>query len=134
QVVSAPFTHTFAVLNQTAGYGGIPGAQPPTLCATDYTGLTPTVGARQYPSLCVGQLDLTGNAEQLFMGKVSGNSWISAPAGTAPTNTTSFIPPIAAWRSTLTIGGTSTYDIGEYSLSLKREMSVYWTAQGAQNP
>jgi hypothetical protein len=134
QVVSAPFTHTFAVLNQEAGYNGVGGAQPPTHTATDYTSLTTSVGARAYPSLCVGSLDLTGNAEGLFMAKASGNSWISAPAGTTPVNTTAFIPPLPAWNSTVTIGGTAVYSDSEWSFSIKREMMVYFTAQGAQNP
>jgi hypothetical protein len=134
QVVSGPYTHTFAVLNQTAGYGGIPGAQPPTHTVTDTTYLTPTVNARAYPSLVVGQLDISGNAEGLLMAKVSGNSWLSAPAGTAPVNTTTFTPPLAAWNSTITVGGTAVYSNGEWAVSMKRELGIYWTAQGAQNP
>jgi hypothetical protein len=134
QVVSGPYTHTWAVLNQQAGYTGSFGAQPPTSTATDYTGLTPVVGARAYPALCVGALDLTLNAEGLFMGKVTGNSWISAAAGTTPVNTTSFIAPNAAWNTTITIGGTSTYNLGEATWAFKRELGLYWTLQGAQNP
>ena len=37
--VVAPFTHTFALLNSQLGYGGVPGAQPPTLTLTDNTNL-----------------------------------------------------------------------------------------------
>lgn len=132
--VSAPYTHTFNVLNSTAGYGGSPGAQPPTHSLTDTTYLTPSVLGRTYPGACVGQIELSGNSENLFMGKASGNTWLSAPASTTATNTTTFTVPLPNWRSTMTIGTTATYDIGEYTVTLKRELAVYWTEQNSQSP
>ena len=132
--VTGPYTHTFNVLNSTAGYGGAAGAQPPTHSLTDTTYLTPGVYGRTYPGACVGQLEVNGNAEGLFMGKASGNTWLSAPASTTATNTTTFTVPLPNWRSTMTIGTTATYDIGEYVLNLKRELAVYWTEQGSQSP
>jgi hypothetical protein len=132
--VSAPYTHTFAVLNQSAGVSGVAGAQPPTHTATDYTSLTTSVGARSYPSLCVGTLELTANAEGLLMGKVSGNSWQSAPASSTPTNTTTFTSPLPAWRSTININGTAVTYAGEFVWNFKRELAVYWTETGAQSP
>ena len=132
--VSGPYTHTFNVLNSTLGYGGMPGAQPPTHSLSDNTYLTPGVYARTYPGACVGQIEITGNSESLFMAKASGNSWESAPASTIPTNTTTFTVPLPNWRSQITIGTVPIYDIGEYTVTLKREMSVYWTEQNAQSP
>lgn len=132
--VSGPYTHTFAVLNQTAGVSGVAGAQCPTHTATDFTGLTPVVGARSYPSLCVGSLDFTGNSESLLSDKVSGNSWVSAAASSTPTNTTAFTTPIPNWRASLSLNGTATYDVTEFAFNYKRELGVYWTSQGAQNP
>jgi hypothetical protein len=132
--VSGPYTHTFAVLNQTAGYGGANGAQPPTHTITDTTYLTPSVLARSYPSACVGQIEFTGNSESLLMSKISGNTWVSAPASTIPTNTTTFTVPLPNWRTTITIGTVVIYDIGEWTMTLKRELAVYWTEQGTQNP
>lgn len=126
-VVVAPYTHKFAILNSGSG-------QPNTHTLTDYTSLTPTVGARAYPSACVSQLDFTGNSEQLLMAKVSGNSWLSAPANSTPTNTTSFTVPVANWRATVQVGGTPYYNFGEWTVSIKRQLQIYWTAQGAQNP
>lgn len=125
--VIGPYTTTFAALNSGNG-------QPPTHTATDFTGLTPTVGARAYPSLCVSQIDFTGNAEQLFTAKVAGNSWVSAPAASKPTNTTSFTVPLPNWRSTVTVGGTQLFNIGEWTISIKRQLQVYFTNQGFQNP
>lgn len=125
--VIGPYTHTFAALNSGSG-------QPPTHTATDFTNLTPSVGARAYPSLCVAQLDFTGNAEQLFTAKVTGNSWISAPAAQTPTNTTNFVVPMPNWRSTVTVGGTQLFNVSEWQLTIKRQLQVYWTNQGFQNP
>lgn len=125
--VSAPFTHVFSALNSGNG-------QPPTHTGTDFTGLTPSVGARSYPSLCVGELDFTGNAEQLFQGKVTGNSWLSTPAASKPTNTTTFTVPMPSWRSTVTVGGAPLFNTTEWQVNIKRQLQVYWTNQGFQNP
>lgn len=127
QSAATNYTHTFSLLNSGSG-------QPPTHTVTDNYNITPTVGARSYPSACLSQLDLTGNAEQLLDVKVSGNSWISAPAASKPANTTAFVVPVANWRSTVSVGGTQIYDIGEWAVSFKRQLQVYWTAQNAQNP
>jgi hypothetical protein len=126
-VVSAPYTHKFAILNSGTG-------QPPTHTLTDYTSLTASTGARSYPSACVSAVDFTGNAEQLLMQKVTGNSWLSAPATSTPTNTTAFVVPQANWRSTVTVGGSQIYNAGEWTASIKRMLQVYWTAQNSQNP
>jgi hypothetical protein len=142
------FTHTFALLNQTLGYAGLPGAQPPTHTITDNTNIiTGTVqtygpgnpyGARQYPMACVSALDFTGNAEQLIDIKVTGNSWPSVVPATVSTNVVSNVIPVAAWRSSVYLGGTAVanqvYNVGEWTVNLKRELHVYWTAQAAQTP
>lgn len=127
QTVTGSYTHRFNILNSGTG-------QPPTHTATDYTALTTTVGARSYPSLCVAQLDFTGSAEALFMAKVTGNSWISQPAASTPTVSTNFTVPVPAWRTNLTIGSSAIYDIGQWAVNIKRQLQVYWTNQGFQNP
>jgi hypothetical protein len=123
-----PYTHTWNILNNSSG-------QPPTHTFTDYTGLTTSVGARAYVGACVGVIDITGNSEQLLEFKMTGSSWVSAPAASTPTNTISTVVPIPNWRSTVTVGGTEIFDVGEWSVSLKRTLQVYWTDQGTdQNP
>jgi hypothetical protein len=144
-----PFSHTFALLNQTQGYGGAYGAQPPTHTFSDYlgpmTGLgsspANTYGTRFYPSSCVMQLDFTGNSEQLLLTKATGSSWISQPAGTAPTNLVSTVVPIPNWRSIIQLGvpGSPTtlgtvFTIGEFMFTIKRQLQVYFTDQNSQNP
>jgi hypothetical protein len=127
--VTGPYTHTFAILNSGSG-------QPPLLTATDYTGITAVTGARSYSDLCCSQIDITGNTEQLFEMKVSGNSWLSIPAagGGKPVNVPSPVVPIAAWDTVIDIGGSTMTQAGEYGFSIKRELQVYWTAQGTQSP
>ena len=143
--VVAPFTHTFALLNSQLGYGGVPGAQPPTLTLTDNTNLnyggtpgTNTAGARAYPSSCVSAVDISGNVEQLLDFKVTGNSWVSIPAAVTPTNTISNIIPQANWKSSLYIGGTAAANLittnGEWAVNIKRQLQVYWTSQGTISP
>ena len=143
--VSSPFTHVFALLNSQLGYGGVAGAQPPTLSLTDLTNLnytgspgTNTSGARTYPSACISDITFTGNAEQLLDVKVTGNSWISAPASAAPTTTISSVIPVANWRGQIYIGGTAAANqvlqVGEWALSVKRQLQIYHTVQGVQNP
>jgi len=143
--VGSPYQHTFSLLNQTLGYGGVAGAQPPTHSITDNTNLnysgtpgTNTSGARIYPGAAVSEISFTGNAEQLLDVKVSGNSWPSMPAGTTPTNTISAVIPIANWRGQFYIGGTSASnlvtDLGEWAVTVKRELKVYWTVQGTPVP
>lgn len=143
--VGSPYTHKFALLNSQLGYGGVAGAQPPTHTLTDNTNLnysgtpgTNTSGARAYPAACVGEIQFKGNAENLLDITFSGNSNLSQPASTTPTNVISSVVPVANWRAQIYIGGTApanqVTDIGEWSLSVKRQLQVYWTVQNVQSP
>jgi hypothetical protein len=145
--VVSPFTHKFAALNSPLGYGGAYGAQPPTHTFTDVTNIVSTYtnatygtaptnafGARQYPSGVLKQFDVSGNAEQLLMIKMSGDSWQSTVATSAITNVTTNSRPIPNWNTTMSILGQSITQIGEFSFSFKRTTQVYWTVQGTQTP
>lgn len=131
--VTGPYTHRFAILNTGSWLGT---GQPPVHAATDYTGITAVTGARTYPYLCVSQLDLTGNTEQLFQVKVAGNSWLSVPASgaTAPANVPSSVVPVPSWQTNINVGGSAMTQAGEWAFSVKRQLQVYWTAQGTQSP
>lgn len=124
---AGPFTHTFSVLNSGTG-------QPPTHTLTDRQGITATVGARAYPGLCLSELTLTGNAEQLLTYEAKGTGWPSAAASGAPTNTVPTSVATPAWRSSVTWGGTAVTTCMEWSLTLSRELEVKNTADGTQNP
>ena len=140
--VSGPYSHTFALLNSATGYGGVYGSQPPTHTLTDIDnlnyGTVNTSGARAYPSACISMIDFQGNAEQLLSVRFSGSSWLSAPASAAPTISVSTVVPNAAWQSQVFIGGTAASNqvttIGDWTVSIKRTLQVYWTTQGEQNP
>ena len=127
KTVAGPYTHVFNALNSGTG-------QPPTHTLTDYQGITSGTGARSYVSSCVATLDITGNAEQLLSWKVSGSSWISQISSTKPTAQSNYVVPIPNWRGSVAIGGGTIYNIGEWSISLKRPLKIYWTAQNSQNP
>lgn len=120
-------THVFSTLNTGS-------AQPPTDSIIDFTGMTPTVGARAYPFACVEELTIEGNAEQLM--KVTGKviSFASAPVGVAPVNapTAELVQP--AWLSTVSIGGSQLNNISQWSFTIKRELIVKNTANGSQTP
>lgn len=144
-IVSSPFTHQFALLNSSLGYGGAAGAQPPTHTWTDTTNLnysgtpgTNTSGARAYPGAAVGEITFKGNAEQLLNVSFSGNSWLSQPASTTPTNVISSVTPVANWRGQIYIGGTTPANlinyVGEWTVSIKRTLQVYWNVQNVQSP
>jgi hypothetical protein len=153
QTCGTPFTHKFSSLNSQLGYGGAFGAQPPTHTFTDvsnivsvYTsatyGTAPTnaFGARVYPSGVLKDVTFSGNAEQLLGLRMTGDSWISVPAGTAVTNITTNSRPVPNWNSTVVTGGytltsSNPYNgIGNFSVGIKRGTQVYWTVQGTQQP
>jgi hypothetical protein len=153
QTCGTPFTHKFAALNSSTGYGGAYGAQPPTHTLTDVTGIvntftsasygtvaTNTYGARQYPSAVVKSLDFNGTVNQLLGIKMTGDSWLSVIAGTAITNTTTNSRPIPNWNSTVvtagyTLSSSGTYaGAGAFSLMPKRATQVYWIVSGTQTP
>lgn len=127
ETAAGSYTHKFAVLNSGTG-------QPPTHSLCDFTGITPTVGARIYPGACVAQMDITGQAGLLPDRKVSGVAWLSAPAASAPVANPSTAAPVAGWRTSITIGGSPVYTIGQWTLSLRRGLIMYFSAQGSQSP
>jgi hypothetical protein len=152
-LATGPYTHRFAALNSQLGYGGAFGAQPPTHTFTDVTNIvstftnstygtaaTNTYGARYYPFSCLKNIDFSGNAEQLLGIKMAGDSFISAPwpSGSQPTLNVTSARPIPNWNSTVSTigpsGQTMQTDVGEFSVSFKRQTQVYWTVQGSQTP
>jgi hypothetical protein len=152
-LATGPYTHRFAALNSQLGYGGAFGAQPPTHTFTDVTNIVSTFtnstygtaasnpwGARYYPFSCLKNIDFAGNSEQLLGIKMAGDSFLLAPwpSGSQPTLNVTGARPIPNWNSTVqTIGPsgqTMQTDVGEFSVSFKRQTQVYWTIQGTQQP
>ena len=153
QTCGTPYTHKWAALNSSLGYGGAYGAQPPTHTFTDVTnvvtvftnatyGSAPTnaFGARMYPSAVLKEVSFSGNAEQLLNVKCTGDSWLSVAAGTAITNVTTNSRPVPNWNSTVVIAGntvssTGLYSgIGNFGVTFTRQTQTYWIVAGTQTP
>lgn len=124
---SAPYEHTFGLLNSGTG-------QPPSHTFIDSQQLTTTTGARVYPGAAISELTLSGNAEGLFEVSGKATAYPSEAAGSAMTNTPTAEQIIPAWRSTVSIAGSSAPNVSEWSISLERELMVAHTADGTQGP
>jgi hypothetical protein len=153
QTCGTPFTHKFAALNSSLGYGGAYGAQPPTHTLCDTTNVVNTftsstygtvastgIGARLYPSCVIKDLSFQGNAEQLLGIRCSGDAWLSVLAGTAITNTTTNSRPVPNWNTTVVVAGNTISSsntfagIGDFTYGPKRATQVYWIVAGTQTP
>jgi hypothetical protein len=131
--VVAPFTQAHSLLNSGGG-------QPVSHTITHFLGPTATSGARQYPGFCLSELGFKWNAEsELLTWSGKGTSWPSVPLGAAPVAAPSLVLPVASWRMTVGIGGpasgvTLMSNITDGELTIKRELSPYFTVTGTQNP
>jgi hypothetical protein len=130
--VTGPYTYAWSLLNSGGG-------QPISHTLTHYLGPTATSGARQYPGFCASELDFKFNAEsELLMFDCKGTAYPSVILGSQPTASPSSVIPIASWQTTVGIGGTvsgspvTTVSDGE--IDIKRELGVFYNANGAQTP
>ena len=129
------FTH-FALLNSGTGAGGYGQAQPPTYTLEDYTGVTASVGARNYTNTCLSELTLDFSPTGLVMYDAKATCWASAIAGSTPTTSLSSVIPQAAWQTTVGLGaGTAnTYDNATAKLTITRKTEAMYTNSGQQDP
>lgn len=133
QPVTGPYTQAWSLLNSGSG-------QPATHTITHFLGPTATSGARQYPGACLSELALKWNAEtELLSWTGKATTWPSVPLGSVPVAAPSTVLPVASWRMLLGIGGPAsggtliaTSTDGE--LTIKRELTPYYTVTGSQNP
>jgi len=133
QPVTGPYTQAHSLLNSGSG-------QPISHTLTHFLGPTGTSGARQYPGLCISELGLKFNAEsELLTWSAKGTSFPSVPLGTAPVAAPSTSLPVASWRMLVGIGGpasggTLLGTVTDGELTIKRELSPYFTVNGTQAP
>lgn len=130
--VTAPFTHTFALLNSGNG-------QPATHTITHHQGISGTYGARQYSYFCASDMDFTMNSEELFMHSTKGTSFLGVPAAASPTNVASTVPAQPDWRFLVGIGGpasggTLISNVINGGVTIARAVKPFWTLDGAQAP
>jgi len=128
------YNHFFALLNGGTGAGGFAQAQPKTYTFTDYTGVTATSGARNYGYTCFSELSLTSTATELFMWEGKATALASGTATTTPTTSLTTVAPQAAWRSTVTLGGSQDFEEAEWKIVFARKVEPKWTNSGQQDP
>ena len=130
-VSAGPYTHTFALLNSPSVTEGRRGAAadpyPDGQHEPELRGQSGDEHQRgaSLRECRVSASVVHGNADALLDIKVTGNSWVSARRGAAPTNTVSNVIPVANWRASIYIGGTAAGNqvaqIGEWALTVKRQ-------------
>lgn len=128
------YTHNFSLLNSGTGAGGYGQAQPSTNSLTDYTGVTPSVGARVYSNTCLSELSLDFTPTGLLTYDAKATAWASAISGTTPTVALSSVIPQAAWQTTVTLGGSPNYDNATAKLTITRKLEPMYTNSGQQDP
>lgn len=131
---AGPYTHAFSTLNSGT-------AQPGSLTFTDYQGLTATSQARTYSGCCLSELVIKGNPESsLLEFTAKGTGWTSAAYPTAPPAFSfSTETPYAAWRAAIGLGGPATggtqnLTVGEWQVTITREVKPIYTSQNSQLP
>jgi hypothetical protein len=127
-------THNFSLLNSGTGAGGYGQAQPATNSLTDYTGVTPTVGARVYANTCLSELALDFTPTGLLTYDAKATAWASAISGTTPTVALSSVIPQAAWQTTVALGGSPNYDNATAKFTITRKLEPMYTNSGQQDP
>jgi hypothetical protein len=138
---TAPYTHTFSLLNGLVGapYAG-QAAQPPTHTITDRTGIPATGLADQYAYSCLSEMVITGNAEKLLTWTGKAVCYTrTVPGSAVATVNTSNVLPYPSWRSAVGVGGvassgTQVKNTAEWAVTIPRAVKAYNTNQGAQLP
>lgn len=133
--VTAPFTHTFSVLNPASATGSVSG-QPPSHTLVDRNQTAGSGGyyADLYPFACFSQVKISGAATGLLTWEGSCTCWPQqAPTG-AVTPTLSTVKSMPAWLGTSTIGGTGIYNVMEWTVTLTREVEPIPAVDGQQAP
>jgi hypothetical protein len=133
--VVAPFTHVFSTLNPASATGNISG-QPPSHAILDrnQTGGSANYYTDQYPYCCMSQLKLTGAATGLLMWSGSFTGWPQQAPASAVTPTLSSVRAIPAWKGTSTVGGTSIYNVAEWTVTLTRDVEPIPAIDGQEAP
>lgn len=133
--VTGPYQYAYSLLNTVNSP-----AQPPSNTFTHYLGPTANSGARQYPGVCLSQLSFMVKPENgLFAMTAQATGYPSVILGSTPTANGTGIKPIPSWQTTVGIGGPASGGTlvpwtGDSQFDLKRELGVYYTADGSQVP
>jgi len=135
---ASPFAHKVSVMNPAASNSYK--AQPVSNTFTAYNGVAATSGAWQIASAALSQLVIEFDASSgLLTWTCTANGWPSVVAGSRPTSAPSTVPPIAAWRGTMGLGGpasggTLVKNLATAKITINREIENQFMADGTQNP
>lgn len=133
--VTAPFTHTFSLLNPSSSTGVTTG-QGPTHTIIHRTGI-PGSGnnnAWQFVYGVMSEITISGKASGALVWSGKMTSYVKGYPSFLPTASFSAVRMIPAWKSTTTVASAAVNDVTEWSTTLKRELDVIPTADGVQNP
>jgi hypothetical protein len=116
---SAPYTHTFKVVNALA----------PSWTLSDNN----TISQRNYPGAVMSELDLKFDAESDLKYTVKYQSKSSAST-TTKTPAFAFTDPFMGTALTLTLNGTANTNLMGGDLKFKRDVKMLFTASGSPDP
>lgn len=120
---SAPFSHTFSVKNSTDG-------QPVSFTLTDYDANTL---ARQYAAMQFSEASFKFSGDGLIGYDAKACGFLSATVA-KPTQSFSAVTPIAAYKGTVTIGGSGVLTLLDGSCEIKRSVTPIHSIDGSANP
>lgn len=131
-------TYAFSLQNAGACATQAQVAQARSLTLTDWSGVTASTGARQYPGSMLSEISYTFDATKLLTFSAKASSWGSAAAGATPTASVTSLVAIAGWNCAVGIGGpaaggTLVNSMTSMTLTLTRALRVY-PALGAKQP
>lgn len=131
-------TYAFALQNAGPCNSQALVAQARSLTLTDWSGVTASTGARQYPGSMLSELSYSFDATKLLTFSAKASSWGSAPAGVTPTPSVTSLVAIPGWNCAVGIGGpasggTLVASVTSMALTLTRALRVY-PALGAKQP
>jgi hypothetical protein len=119
---SAPFTHTFSVLNTGSG-------QPKTYTLNDNY----VAGNRQYPSAKFSEIGFKFTADGLLTYSAKTTTFGSVPV-VAPTTSFTAIPPLVGWTGVVQIAAVTQAGVLDGEVTIKRPVTVINPVDGTQAP
>lgn len=122
---SAPFTHTFDIQNT----GSTTQGQPTAFSFTDYQ----SVEGRGYPGQQVTDLQFTWDGEKALKWDAKSVGFASATQ-TKPTQSFSGVTLLPGWLCAFKIAGSTSLQLVDAQISLKRPVKPINTADGTQAP
>lgn len=124
---SAPYTHTFALLNSQASNG-----QPITFTLTDYYSGGAS-SSRQYAGCQFASLDVKFSADSLMTYTTKAFGYASATA-TNPTPSFSTVQPLPSWTGAVTLNASATAILADGNVNIQRSVEPIFTVDGNQRP